>query len=113
MTPTAEGPVSVSRRINAPAPRVFAILADPAAHPILDGSGMLLEAVAPSPITGVGDTFTIKMHNDEMGDYEMTNRVVEFEADRRLAWEPALTAASRAEDQAEIGDPAGHVWTFE
>lgn len=30
-------PVAVSRRISAPAPGIFALLADPARHPDLDG----------------------------------------------------------------------------
>lgn len=32
-------PVSVSRKINAPAERLFALLAAPANHPRIDGSG--------------------------------------------------------------------------
>ena len=39
-------------------------------------------------ISGVGDVFTMKMHNDEMGDYEMANHVVEYEPNRRIGWEP-------------------------
>ncbi len=105
--------VSVSRRIEAPAARVFAILADPARHPRIDGSGMLREAITSEVVTAVGDAFRIAMHNDEMGAYEMTNRVIEFEADRRIGWEPALSAASREEDVASIGDSARQRWEFE
>jgi uncharacterized protein YndB with AHSA1/START domain len=112
MTDIAE-PVSVSRRINAPAGRIFSYLADPANHPAIDGSGMLRSAGQHGMLSGAGDTFEMQMHNDEMGDYEMSNHVVEFEPNRRIFWEPALKSATRAEDQAAIGDPAGHRWGFE
>ena len=106
-------PVSVSRRIEADASTLFAILARPARHPGIDGSGMLRQAVGDPVISGVGETFTMTMHNDEMGDYEMTCHVVDYQAGRRIAWEPVLSAASRAEDQPDIGDRAGHQWAFE
>jgi uncharacterized damage-inducible protein DinB len=105
-------PVAVSRRIQAAAEDLFAVLADPSRHPGLDGSGMLRYAVAGAPVFGVGDAFVVRMHNDEMGEYEMTNYVVEFEPGRRIAWEPVLSAASRTEDLADIGTRAGHVWSF-
>jgi hypothetical protein len=105
-------PVTVSRKIGAPAEKLFDILAHPASHPLIDGSGMLREGSA-GAICGVGDVFTMKMHNDEMGDYEMSNHVVEFQLNRRLGWEPVLTAASRPEDQADIGDRSEHRWSYE
>jgi len=106
-------PIVVSRTIHAPAEELFAILADPASHPRIDGSGMLMHAVTTRPLAGIGDTFVISMHNAEMGGYEITNHVVEFERDRRIGWEPVLSAASRAEDQAEIGERSGHRWIYE
>jgi hypothetical protein len=105
-------PVSVSRTIAVPAPRVFGILTDPARHPVIDGSGMLLATLG-GVITQVGDVFTMKMHNDEMGDYEMANHVIEFEPNRRIVWEPVMVAATRAEDKAGIGDPAHYRWGYE
>ena len=105
-------PVSVSRTIGAPAGKLFDFLADPANHPLIDGSGMVREA-AGGAISRVGDVFTMKMHNDEMGDYEMSNYVVEFEPGRRLGWEPVLKAASRPEDQADIGNRSEHRWSYE
>ncbi len=114
MTADSCQPVSVSRRIEAPAQELFQILADPARHPGIDGSGMLTQAAGRSVITGVGDSFTMRMHNAEMGDYEMTNHVVEYQRDRRIGWEPVLSAASRAEDQADIGDRSEpHRWSYE
>jgi hypothetical protein len=113
MTDGSVTPVSVSRRIQAPAAELFAVLADPARHPGIDGSGMLRRPGGSQTIGGVGDVFTMSMHNDEMGDYEMANHVVEYEQDRQIGWEPVLTAASRPEDQDGIDDHGGHRWSFE
>jgi uncharacterized protein YndB with AHSA1/START domain len=111
---SAAQPVTVSRRIEAPAERLFAVVADPARHPTIDGSGMLryLVSASSSPIARVGDQFTVAMHNDEMGDYQMTNHVVEFEPGRRIGWEPVLAKASRPEDEEGIGERAHVVWRF-
>jgi hypothetical protein len=105
--------VSVSRRVGAPIDVVFAVLADPARHPDIDGSGMLMRAVWRPPLGRVGDTFTMLMRNDEMGYYEITNHVVEYVADERIGWEPSLTNASRAEDQEDIGVRNQHRWSYE
>jgi hypothetical protein len=109
--PTA--PVSVSRLINAPAATIFRFLRDPANHPAIDGSGMLRSPGHAGALAGVGDAFDMARHNDEMGDYVMTNHVVVFELDRSISWEPVLKSASRAEDRPAIGDRAGHRWGFE
>jgi len=81
-------PVAVARRICAPAHDIFQILANPVRHPELDGSGMLRGAVSTTMISGVGDVFVMKMYYSELGDYEMNNHVVDYEADRRIGWEP-------------------------
>jgi hypothetical protein len=108
-----QGGVAVSRRIEFPADEIFVILSDPARHPEFDGSGMLRAGGTGGSLLGVGDVFTMKMHNDEMGDYEMDNHLVEFETDRRIGWEPSLSAASRPEDIGEIGARLGHRWSYE
>jgi hypothetical protein len=105
--------VEVSRRIEAPAALIFAILAKPQRHMDFDGSDMLRGAVLDSPISAVGDTFTMKMHR--LGDdYLMINYVVEFEPDRRIFWEPAPGDPSRAEgdDPSKVGIPAGYRWGY-
>jgi hypothetical protein len=45
------------------------------------------------------------MHRGGDGYYQMRNVVVEYEAGRRLAWEPARVASS-PEEQEAIGGPA-------
>ena len=106
-------PVAVSRRMEAPAAHIFEILANPQRHMDFDGSGMLRGTVLDRPLSGVGDTFTMKMHR--LGDdYLMLNYVVEFESDRRIFWEPAPGDPSRAEgdDPSKVGIPAGYRWGY-
>jgi hypothetical protein len=79
--------VAVSRRMDAPAHRIFEVLRDPRRHHEFDGSTMVRDTDAP-PIEAVGDIFVMRMHNDEFGDYEMRNQVVEYVQDRAIAWAP-------------------------
>jgi hypothetical protein len=105
--------VEASRRIEAPAAKIFTILANPQRHMDFDGSGMLRGVDVDRPISMVGDTFTMKMHR--LGDdYLMLNHVVEFEPDRRIFWEPAPGDPSRAEgnDPSKVGIPAGYRWGY-
>lgn len=104
--------VSVSRTIDAPAGELFALLARTANHPSIDGSGMLGDDLSDTVLSGVGDVFTLSMHNEEMGAYKMRNEVVEYEADRRLAWEPVLADASRDDMKADIGNSAHYRWGY-
>ncbi|HEV3268019.1 MAG TPA: hypothetical protein VGZ68_06425, partial [Acidimicrobiales bacterium] len=80
--------ISVSRDIPASASDIFAVLANPAMHPRLDGTGMAQSANSEAVITKVGDVFVINMKHWSLGEYGMENHVVEFVADRRIAWEP-------------------------
>jgi uncharacterized protein YndB with AHSA1/START domain len=109
----ADPSISVTRDIPAPAGRIFAVLARPAAHPDVDGTGMLRTAVEDVVISQVGDVFTVNMFNDQMGDYVMENRVVEFEPGRRIVWEPVLRSVDKPEYQSGVGDPAHHQWGWQ
>jgi hypothetical protein len=107
-------PITVSRRIGAPASEIFQLLADPGRHRDLDGSEMVQGVVSGSVVCGVGDVFVMKMYFDELGEYHMINHVVEYEPDRRIGWEPE---AGRGHPNAEPGAerPArwGQRWSFE
>jgi hypothetical protein len=105
-------PVEVSRRIEAPAALIFEILANPQRHMDFDGSGMLRGAVVDRPISGVGETFTMKMHR--LGrDYLMLNYVVQFEPNRRISWEPAPgDLATAGGNPSKVGIPAGYRWGY-
>jgi len=78
--------VSVERIIAAPAQRLFDVVADPAMHAVIDGSGTVKALRKGSPRRlSQGATFGIAMR---LGvPYPITNRVVEFEEGRLLAWE--------------------------
>jgi hypothetical protein len=105
-TVSSEGSrVAVSRRIEADAPTIFAIVADPTRHTEIDGSEMLRGALTDTAVAGVGDVFVLKMYLDRLGDYEMANEVVEYEQDRRIVWEP------RRHDIDETS--GGHLWGYE
>lgn len=103
----------VSRKIEAPANRIFNILANPQRHTDFDGSEMLRGAVSDEMLTAVGDVFSMKMHLDEVGDYLMLNYVVEFEENRRIGWKPAPGNAAASNDgKYPIGVPPGQKWSF-
>ncbi len=105
-TVSSEGSrVAVSRRIEAGAPTIFAIVADPTRHTEIDGSEMLRGALTDTVVAGVGDVFVLKMYLDRLGDYEMANQVVEYEQDRRIVWEPR---------RHDVDEPSGgHLWGYE
>lgn len=71
--------------VDAPAKRIFDLLADPARHTELDGSGTVRGTVFGPDRLESGSEFGMDMRM--MGlPYRMTNRVVEFEEDRLIAW---------------------------
>lgn len=80
--------ITVSGVVDAPVERVFALLADPDRHRDLDASGMVRHSETHLAITEVGDVFTMAMHNEMMGDYEIDNHVVVYESDRAIGWAP-------------------------
>ncbi len=77
--------VSETRVIAAPRQRLFDLVADPAMHPRIDGSGTVRELSDGAPARlGPGVRFGMAMR---MGlPYRISNRVVEFEEGRRVAW---------------------------
>ncbi len=77
---------TVERFIAAPAAKIFAVLADPARHHEFDGSDTVKGLKAPAGQMTLGSAFEMKM---KMGvPYTMVNTIVEFEPDRRIAWQP-------------------------
>ncbi len=109
----AEPSISVTRNIPASAGRIFTVLARPADHPHVDGSGMVRTALEDGVISKVGDVFAMNMFNDEMGDYVMENRVVEFEPERRIVWEPVLRSIDNPDFRSDVGEPAHHQWGWQ
>ena len=77
--------VSVERVIPAPAASIFDLLADPARHVEIDGSGTVVgPRSARARRRALGDSFGMDM---KLGvAYATRNVVVEFEENRRIAW---------------------------
>jgi hypothetical protein len=67
--------VSVTRRIDEPAAKIFAVLRDPKRHCEIDGTSTLRTSDAPQ-VTAFGDAFVTRTHNEEFGGDEMRNHVV-------------------------------------
>jgi uncharacterized protein YndB with AHSA1/START domain len=82
--------VSATTIINAPAKAVFAVLADPAKHAAIDGTGWVREPLDSQPLTAPGQVFRMGMYhpNHPDGNYEMANRVQVFDPPRAISWEP-------------------------
>jgi uncharacterized protein YndB with AHSA1/START domain len=97
--------VTVERVIPAPPEAVFALISDAHRHPEIDGSGTVREAAGePQPLK-LGSTFGMSMK--WLLPYKMKSRVIEFEQDRRIAWQtiPAYPLTDRI--------AAGRIWRYE
>lgn len=96
---------TVERIIAAPPEQIFALLADPAKHREIDGSGTVRGATAAPGRLTLGSTFGMKMR---LGvSYSMQNTVIEFEENRRIAWQtrPTLPLVDKM-----VG---GRIWRYE
>ena len=64
---------------------IFDLLADPAQHALIDGSGTVREAQPGNPERlSLGAKFSMSMKQGV--PYKMTNEVVEFDEPNRIAW---------------------------
>lgn len=96
--------VTVERVIPAPPEAIFALLSDARRHHDIDGSGTVVAAKGdPEPLQ-LGSTFGMSM---KMGlPYSMVSTVVEFEPNRRIAWQ--------TRGPTPIGKYiAGRIWRYE
>jgi len=103
--------VSVERVVPAGPAAIFALLADASRHPEIDGSGTVQQVRAGAPHQlALGVTFSMSMR---MGlPYTSYSRVVEFEQDRRIAWQTSFGGTGW------FGGLVGHVvggriWRYE
>ncbi|HEY3715704.1 MAG TPA: SRPBCC family protein [Jatrophihabitantaceae bacterium] len=81
----SDGLVSEERIIAAEPQALFDIIADPAMHPVIDGSGSVVAVRRGNPPRlSKGATFSMDM---KIGvAYKIRNAVVEFDEGRRIAW---------------------------
>ena len=78
--------VSARTTVDAPPHVVFDILTDPRQHSRIDGSGSVGNIIeGPGRLRRKGDVFRVRMRLFGL-PYDITNRVVEIELDRRIAW---------------------------
>ena len=96
--------------IDAPTDAVFAVLADPAAHAAIDGTGWVRAPIDPAPLTEVGQMFRMAMYHENHPDkhYEMANRVEVVDPPRAIAWQPGQASP----DTGEIGF-GGWTWRYD
>ena len=82
--------VSATIVIGAPADLVFGVLADPASHAAIDGTGRVRAPVDSEPLTAAGQIFRVAMYHEKHpdGDYRMANRVQVFDPPNAISWEP-------------------------
>jgi hypothetical protein len=84
--------VSATRRIAAPASKLFQIVSSPSGQVAIDGSGMLDAAPDDRPLTTVGETFDMDMDREPLGDipnltkYQVRNTVTQLIPDRLVEW---------------------------
>ncbi len=90
-TTTTEGPTvtektaSATRFVPVPAQQIFDLLADPAMHPVLDGSGSVRQPLPGAPARlSMGADFGMSM---KIGmPYRVKNTVVAFDEPHHIAW---------------------------
>ena len=90
----ADENLSATLTVAAPAARVFAVLADPAAHAAIDGTGWVQEAADRAPLTRAGQIFRMDMYhpNHPNGNYQMANKVQVLDPPRAIGWLPGSDA---------------------
>jgi len=95
---------TVERVIAAPPEAIFAYLVDPQKHREIDGSGTVRDAKGESQRLTLGSTFGMSM---KMGlPYSMVSTVIEYEENRRIAWQTHGPTA--------IGKyVGGRIWRYE
>ena len=102
--PDAGDVVSVERVIPAAPEKIFDLIADPSRHRDIDGSGTVREAKSSPARLSLGATFGMSM---KLGiPYSMQNTVIEYEDNRRIAWQ--------TRGPGKIGQKVGgRIWRYE
>jgi uncharacterized protein YndB with AHSA1/START domain len=82
--------LSVTTTVPAPADAVFMVLADPASHAAIDGTGWVCEPLDDERLTTPGQVFRMNMYHPDHpdGQYVVANQVRELDPPHAIAWEP-------------------------
>ena len=101
--------VSASLTVAVAAARVFAVLADPATHAAIDGTGWVQEAADRVSLTEVGQVFLMDMYHPghPNGNYQTANKVHVLDPPRAIGW---LTGQEKGDGQLEFG---GWMWRYD
>jgi len=96
--------------IEAAPEAVFAVLAAPSAHAIIDGTGWVRGSLDEDCITAAGQVFRMAMYhpNHPEKDYKIANLVEVFDAPRAIAWKPGTESPETGE--LSFG---GWVWRYD
>lgn len=96
--------ITVSRRIDAPAKEIFAVLTLPSRHAEIDGSGFVRSDNHNDRIAKTGTKFVMNMEGDHMGgEYQTDNWVTAFAENQMVGWKTAPAGT----------EPPGWEWLWE
>jgi hypothetical protein len=82
--------VSATETIGASAEIIFTVLADPATHAAIDGTGWVREPLDREPLTAAGQIFRMAMFhpNHPDGDYQIANQIQVLDRPTAISWKP-------------------------
>jgi uncharacterized protein YndB with AHSA1/START domain len=83
------GAITVERSISAPPQKIFDLLANPSRHHEIDGSGSVVRQKSGPTRLALGSTFVMSMKFKIR--YSTASTVVEFQENRRIAWQTYST----------------------
>jgi uncharacterized protein YndB with AHSA1/START domain len=96
---------TVERFIAASPEKIFDLLADPARHEEIDGSGTVRQATTGSTRLALGSKFGMSMKAGV--GYSMESTVIEFDENTRIAWQ------TRPPNKVAAVFAGGRIWRYE
>ncbi|MFB1294457.1 polyketide cyclase [Mycobacterium sp. pW049] len=110
--------VAAKITVDAPAETVFDLLADPATHAAIDGTGWVQQPVDVGRLTRVGQVFRMGMFHEGHPNkhYEMSNRVEVLDRPLAIAWMPGAEPRHIPGRDAFEGDTVeygGWIWRYD
>lgn len=108
-SPMDQENVSATLTVTAPVETVFAVLADPASHAAIDGTGWVSAPVDRAPLAEPGQVFRMAMYHagHPDGDYEVVNQVQDLDPPFTISW---MTGQVTGDGELELG---GWVWRYD